>query len=151
QDRRDDVRRFAQGGQRGGGDGVARAVSSQALPDYRDYYDLLEVPRDATDAELKAAYRRLALQFHPDKNPGDRAAEERFKELAAAYAILPAPEKRARYDRFGAAAAGDPFAGSPWAGVQELFGGLFGGVRRKRPQGRDLRYTLELELAEAAF
>jgi molecular chaperone DnaJ len=121
----------------------------------RDYYELLEVPRDATDAELKAAYRRLALQFHPDKNPGDRACEERFKELAAAYAVLSDPEKRARYDRFGPAAAGDPFAGTPFGSVQDLFsslfGDLFGGARRRKPQGRDLRYTLELDLGEAVL
>jgi molecular chaperone DnaJ len=121
----------------------------------RDYYDLLEVPRDATDAEIKAAYRRLALQHHPDKNPGDRVAEERFKELAAAYAVLSDPDKRGRYDRFGHEGAGDPFAGAPFSSVQDLFGSLFGdlfgGARRRKPQGRDLRYTLELGLGEAAL
>ncbi|HJZ87182.1 MAG TPA: molecular chaperone DnaJ [Polyangia bacterium] len=123
----------------------------------RDYYELLGVARDATNDELKAAFRRLAVQYHPDRNPGDRGAEEKFKEVAAAYAILSDPDKRARYDRFGADGAGDPFAGGfPFASVQDLFSGLFGeifgGAARKRgAQGRDLRYTLEVSFEEAAF
>jgi molecular chaperone DnaJ len=122
----------------------------------RDYYELLGVGRDATNDELKAAYRRLALQYHPDKNPDDRAAEAMFKEVSAAYAVLSDPDKRARYDQFGHAAAGDPFAGGfPFSSVQDmlsnLFGDLFGSAKKKRAQGRDLRYTLEVKFEEAAF
>src|SRR5262245_53681421 len=115
----------------------------------RDYYEVLGVPRDAIADELKVAYRKLALQYHPDKNPGDQKAEDRFKEVSAAYAVLSDPEKRTRYDRFGHAAAGDPFAGGfPFASVQDLLGGLFGdlfGGARKKRGGRDVRYTLELK------
>jgi molecular chaperone DnaJ len=124
----------------------------------RDYYEVLGVARDATPDELKAAYRQLALRYHPDKNPGDHQAENNFKEVSAAYAVLSDPEKRARYDRFGPEAAGDPFAGGfPFASVQELLGGLFGDLfggaakKKRGSQGRDLRYTLELALGEAAF
>src|SRR5579884_1536969 len=121
----------------------------------RDYYEVLGVARDVTPEELKAAYRKLALQYHPDKNPGDKQAEDLFKEVSAAYAVLSDPEKRARYDQFGFEGAGDPFAGGfPFASVQDLFSGLFGdlfGGKKKRPQGRDLRYTLELKFEEAAF
>ena len=67
----------------------------------RDYYQILGVSQGAGDAELKKAYRQLAMQFHPDKNPGDKASEERFKEVSQAYAVLSDPDKRAHYDRFG--------------------------------------------------
>lgn len=127
----------------------------------RDYYDVLGVGRDADDQDLKRAFRRLALRYHPDKNPQDRSAEDRFKELNEAYAVLSDEGKRAAYDRFGhrafgavddrawnAAAAG--FGGS----VSEVFEGLFSdlmGRRQKRAAGRDLRYTLEIDFQEAAF
>ncbi|MBM2839303.1 MAG: dnaJ, partial [Deltaproteobacteria bacterium] len=67
----------------------------------RDYYEVLGVHKNASDAEIKKAYRRLALQYHPDKNPGNKESEEKFKELAEAYEIISDPEKRARYDQFG--------------------------------------------------
>ena len=127
----------------------------------RDYYDVLGVGRGASAEDLKKAYRKLALQFHPDKNPGDKAAEERFKEAAEAYAVLSDPEKRARYDRFGRQGLG----GTPgFQGFdQEIFsdfgdilgnifgfGSVFGGGRRGPPSGADLRYDLELTLEQAA-
>ncbi len=130
----------------------------------RDYYEVLGVSREAPEQELKTAYRRLAHQFHPDKNPGDKASEERFKELSEAYAILSEPEKRARYDRFGhAATGGNPFEGFPFGGAAgasindifgDIFGEMFGGGGRRgrgRPRGADLRYHLEVAFEEAAF
>jgi molecular chaperone DnaJ len=124
----------------------------------RDFYDVLEVGRDATDAEIKRAFRRLALRDHPDKNPSDRAAEERFKEANEAYAVLSDPERRAAYDRLGFAAFGPPgFGGAGGAAgftsVSEVLDNFLDLLGRKRPRaaGRDLRYTLEVELEEAAF
>jgi molecular chaperone DnaJ len=130
--------------------------------DKRDYYEVLGVGRDADESALKSAYRRLAHQFHPDKNPGDHAAEERFKELSEAYAVLSEPEKRARYDRFGhaggAAGAEDPFGfGVAGATINDIFGDIFGDMfgggrrPRQRARGSDYRYHLELSLEEAAF
>jgi molecular chaperone DnaJ len=133
----------------------------------RDYYDVLGVSRQATDADIKSAYRKLALKHHPDRNPGDRVAEEKFKEAAEAYAVLADREKRAAYDRFGHAAVGgatgpgsvDPtiFAdfGDILGGLGDLFGfgfgDAFGGRRRGGPQrGADLRYDLEIAFDEAA-
>lgn len=128
----------------------------------RDYYEILDVSRDADEATIKSAYRKMALKHHPDRNAGDKAAEELFKESAEAYAVLADGEKRARYDRFGHAGVGagsggagyDPtiFAdfGDILGGLGDLFGvgggGRRGGVRR----GADLRYDLEISFAEAA-
>jgi molecular chaperone DnaJ len=125
----------------------------------RDYYEVLDVGRDATDLEIKKAFRRLALEFHPDKNPGDKAAEERFKEVNEAYAVLSDPDKRAHYDRFGHGAPGVAAAGGvAWEGgfpsVADLVGGLWSELRgrnRRRAAGRDLRYTLEITFEQAAF
>ena len=124
----------------------------------RDYYEVLGVPRDAGPDDLKKAYRRLALQYHPDRNPDDPEAEERFKEASEAYAILSDPEKRVRYDRFGhqgVGAAGEGFPGMDFQGFADIFGDLFGdlfgarGGRRTRGQrGADLRYNLEVGLEE---
>src|SRR5262249_61467417 len=120
----------------------------------RDYYDVLEVARDATDAEIKKAFRRLAVQFHPDKNP-DRAAEEKFKEANEAYAVLSDPDKRAAYDRFGHAAFGAPGAAGAarFGTVSDVLDNFLDmlGQRRKKAGGRDLRYTLEVSFEEAAF
>src|SRR5437660_1786198 len=97
----------------------------------RDYYEVLGVARDATGDELKAAYRRLALQYHPDKNPGDKLAEDQFKEVSAAYAVLSDAEKRARYDRFGQGAVprSRDFTVKIPPGAQD------GGVRMVRGEG----------------
>ncbi len=144
-----------------------------------DCYDLLGVARDADPADIKKAYRKLAVKYHPDKNPGDHEAEEKFKEVGEAYEILSDPDKRAAYDRYGHAAfqaggAGGPRAGSggfhdPFDIFREVFGGgagrggggifeeFFGGGGRAtrdrsgRQRGADLRYDLQITLEEAAF
>ena|SRR2546421_2179848 len=119
----------------------------------RDHYATLAVERGASAAEIKAAYRRLALRYHPDRNPGDRAAEERFKEVSLAYAVLSDEDKRAHYDRFGTVDL--PFGADSDVGkVTDFFDAVFGdlfGLGRKRAAGQDLRYTLELDFAEAAL
>lgn len=121
----------------------------------RDYYQVLGVERQASTAELKTAYRRLALQYHPDRNPGNRAAEEKFKEISLAYAVLGDEDKRAHYDRFGAVAGEMPWAGeADVRAVTDFFDAIFGdlfGTGRKRKAGQDLRYTLELDFEEAAL
>jgi molecular chaperone DnaJ len=129
----------------------------------RDYYEVLGVAREAGEQELKSAYRKLAHQLHPDKNPGNKDAEDRFKEASEAYDVLSDPEKRARYDRFGHANGQNPFEGGfPFGGAGgasindifgDIFGEMFGGGRRPRgrPRGSDLRYHLELSFEEAAF
>src|SRR2546430_7809706 len=96
----------------------------------RDYYEILGVTRTATDQDLKSSYRRLAHQHHPDKNPNDPHAEERFKEAAEAYAVLSDPEQRSRYDRFGHAGVSSS-AGAAWgapgfSGIEDILGDLFG-------------------------
>jgi molecular chaperone DnaJ len=125
----------------------------------RDYYETLDVSRTATDQEIKSSYRKLALKYHPDRNPGDKKAEEKFKEAAEAYAILSDAEKRARYDRFGHAGVGGAAQGfdpSQFTGFEDIFSGLgdifgFGGGRRSGPQrGADLRYDLEIQFEQAA-
>jgi molecular chaperone DnaJ len=131
----------------------------------RDYYEILGIGRSATDQEIKSAYRKLALQYHPDRNPGDAPAEERFKEAAEAYAILADREKRSLYDRFGhagvGAAAGAGFDPTIFADFGDILGGLgdifgfgdfFGGGRRRggAHRGADLRYDLEITFDEAA-
>ena len=128
----------------------------------RDFYDILGVPRDADVAAIKKAYRQAALRFHPDKNPGDPEAEERFKDAAEAYAVLSDPQKRALYDRFGRSGLGNGggFSGfdeDVFADFSDILGDLFGfgsvfggGRRRGRPgAGRDLRYDLEIDFEEA--
>ena len=132
----------------------------------RDYYKVLDVPKTATEAEIKKAYRRLAMKYHPDRNPGDTEAEERFKEAKEAYEVLTDQQKRAMYDQYGhagveAAAAGARGRAGP--GPADAFGDIFGDVfgdifgtarRGGRSQvfrGADLRYELELDLHQAVF
>lgn len=143
----------------------------------KDFYALLGVPRTASEEEIKKAYRKLALQFHPDRNPGDKKSEEKFKEITEAYAVLMDPKKREQYDQFGPdfgggfRPGGNPFgSGGPYDGsnrsdpfgrgadFEDLFGDIFGDVfsrtqgrKRKGPaKGADLRYSLTVNLEEAA-
>ncbi|MCB1062929.1 MAG: molecular chaperone DnaJ [Verrucomicrobiae bacterium] len=143
----------------------------------RDYYEVLGVSRDTSSADLKKAYRKLAVQFHPDKNPDDPTAEDKFKEIGEAYEVLMDDQKRAAYDRYGHAAFGqgtgpsargaggfhdpmdifrDVFGGGGGGGsiFEEIFGAAAGGGRRQRSMkrsGSDLRYDLQITLEEAAF
>jgi molecular chaperone DnaJ len=131
----------------------------------RDYYEVLGVSRSAGDAEIKSAYRKLALKYHPDRNPGDHTAEEKFKESAEAYSVLADPDKRHLYDRYGHAGLGGAATGgfdpNVFTGFEDILGGLgdifgfgdvFGGGRRRGgvQRGADLRYDLEISFAEAA-
>jgi molecular chaperone DnaJ len=130
----------------------------------RDYYEILEITRTASEQEIKSAYRKLAFQHHPDRNPGKKEAEEKFKEAAEAYAVLADTDKRRLYDRFGHAGLGGAAAGgfdpTVFNGFEDILGGLgdmfgfgdmFGGARRRGPQrGADLRYDLEITFKEAA-
>src|SRR5665811_1980034 len=129
----------------------------------RDYYEILSVSRTVTDAELKAAYRKLAMQHHPDRNPGDTECEHKFKELNEAYDVLKDGDKRAAYDRFGHAAFeqggggsrhgfGADFAHTFSDIFEDLFGmggGRSGGRGQGRERGSDLRYNMEITLEEA--
>ena len=129
----------------------------------RDYYEVLGVARTAGEQEIKSAYRKLALQHHPDRNPGSREAEDKFKEAAEAYSVLADEDKRRLYDRFGHAglgSAGGGFDPSVFTGFEDIFGGLGdifglggspGGRSRGGPQrGADLRYDLEISFEESA-
>jgi molecular chaperone DnaJ len=133
----------------------------------RDYYEILGVAKNASEQELKSAYRKLAMKYHPDRNPGDATAEEKFKEAAEAYSVLSDAQKRAAYDRYGhagvqgAAGAGQAYDPTIFADFSDIFGDFFGfgdifggggGRRRNRPvRGEDLRYDLEIEFEEAVF
>ncbi len=142
------------------------------MSEKRDYYEVLEVPKTATAEEIKKAYRKQAIKYHPDKNPGDKAAEEKFKEAAEAYEVLSDPQKRQRYDQYGHAGMGgasgfsgggmsmddifahfgDIFGGGSFG---SFFGGGFGGSRRGGPQtrvnkGTNLRVKVKLTLSEVA-
>jgi molecular chaperone DnaJ len=132
-----------------------------------DYYEVLEVSRDCSEQELKSAYRKQALKYHPDRNPGDHAAEEKFKEASEAYQVLCDPDKRAAYDRFGHAGLGaQGFGGSPFAGgvdLGDIFGDLFGemfsmggaqggaGRGSRTQRGDDLRFDMTINFEDAFF
>ncbi len=131
----------------------------------RDYYEVLGVSKDATEADIKKAYRNLALKYHPDRNPGDKRAEERFKEINEAYEVLSDPEKRARYDRFGHAMGESPFSGAEGFGgfgfgttfgdvfsdiINEFFGGRAESRNRRAEPGEDLLYNLRISFIESA-
>ena len=134
----------------------------------RDYYEVLEVTKTSTDTEVKSSYRRLAMKFHPDRNPGDDLAEEKFKECAEAYSVLADAQKRGAYDRFGHAGVAGAGGGNPgfdpsvfaeFGDFADILGNMFGfgdlfgagGRRRGGPQrGADLRYDLEISFEESA-
>lgn len=136
----------------------------------RDYYEMLEVAKTATVEEIKKAYRKKAIQYHPDKNPGDKEAEEKFKEAAEAYEVLSDPDKRSRYDQFGHQGVNGGFGGGFGGGGMsmedifshfgDIFGGSFGGFggfssggsrsRRRTNRGSDLRVKVKLTLKEIA-
>lgn len=141
------------------------------MADKRDYYEVLGLKKGASDEEIKKAFRKLAMKYHPDKNPGDQVAEEKFKELNEAYSVLSDSDKKDKYDRFGFAGV-DPNAGFGGAGgfnggfggfedIFDMFGGMFGGgfggassaqQRRNAPmKGRDLQKAMKITFEEAAF
>ncbi len=128
----------------------------------RDYYELLGLNRSASEEQIKKAYRKLALKYHPDQNPGDKQAEEKFKEVSEAYQVLTDPEKRVQYDQFGHAAFGNGGLGKGGfdftSGFEDVFGDIFGeffGSRttrgHSRARGEDLRYNLNISFEEAVF
>lgn len=125
----------------------------------RDYYDILGISKGASEAEIKKAYRQLALKYHPDKNPGDKAAEEKFKEAADAYGVLSDAQKRAQYDQFGHAGPQGGFGGGHmnmddiFSNFGDIFGGAFGGSfggggGQRRAKGSNLRIKVKLNLEE---
>jgi molecular chaperone DnaJ len=121
----------------------------------RDYHQILNVTREATADEIKKAYRKLALQYHPDRNPGNKEAEERFKEISEAYAILSDHQKRSHYERYGEAGEGSffdfGFRGNFDNVFNDLFSDFFGQQRQREQKGDDLRYNLDIEFEEAVF
>ncbi len=140
-------------------------MSSNTRVSKADYYEVLGVSREVSEQELKSAYRKQALKFHPDRNPGDHAAEEKFKQASEAYQVLSDADKRAAYDRYGHAGLGGQggFNGGPFAGgvdIGDIFGDLFGemfnvgGSQQRGPRqqrGDDLRFDLTIEFKEACF
>lgn len=133
------------------------------MADKRDYYEVLGIPREAGEGDIKKAFRKLALQYHPDKNPGDKSAEAKFREANEAYEVLSDPQKRAQYNQFGHQAFGQGGGGEgfPFGGFSDIFGDIFqdffrggggGGGGRNRPRrGSDLEYRMEVTFEEAAY
>ncbi|HRD69979.1 MAG TPA: DnaJ domain-containing protein, partial [Legionella sp.] len=129
----------------------------------RDYYELLEVSRNADDTEIKKAYRKLAMKYHPDRNPDNASAEEKFKEIQKAYAILSDKQKRAAYDQFGHAGVDSSMGGGFGGGFggfgdvfEDIFENIFSGGRGQGRQSRgqrgaDLQFNVQLTLEEAAL
>lgn len=126
----------------------------------RDFYEILNIDKNATQDEIKRAYRNLAKKYHPDLNPNDSEAEQKFKEVNSAYEVLSDPEKRSRYDRFGHDGVNNQGGGAGFGGFEDIFGDIFdifgGGFsqshRRKGPvRGADLRYDINLEFRDAVF
>src|SRR5580658_2005634 len=142
-------------------------MSSNTNVSKADYYEVLGVSRDVSDQELKSAYRKQALKYHPDRNPGDHASEEKFKQASEAYQVLSDADKRAVYDRYGhAGLGGQGFGAGPFAGgvdLGDIFGDLFGemfsmggaqggGSRGSRTQrGDDLRFDLTIDFEQVVF
>jgi molecular chaperone DnaJ len=121
----------------------------------KDYHQILNVPREASDEEIKKAYRKLALKYHPDRNPHNKEAEEKFKEISEAYEVLSDQEKRFRYERFGNADDSGSifdfgFRGGNFDDIfNDLFSDFFGAQRQREKKGEDLRYNLQIEFEEA--
>lgn len=137
------------------------------MADKRDYYEVLELSKDASADEIKKAFKKKAKQYHPDMNPGDKGAEEKFKEVNEAYAVLSDPDKKAKYDQYGHAAF-DPASGAGYGGgyggfggfdfgdIGDIFGSFFGGGSTRRSnsgvaRGEDISYRLALDFEEAVF
>ena len=133
------------------------------MAEKRDYYEVLGLTKGASEEEIKSAYRKLAMKYHPDKNPGDKEAEEKFKEINEAFSVLSDPDQKSKYDRFGHAGV-DPSAGfggagfDGFGGFEDIFGDFFGsmfgggGQRKRGPRkGNDLRARITISFEEAAF
>ena len=133
----------------------------QGIKMARDYYDILGLSKSASDSEIKSSYRKLAMKYHPDRNPGDKKAEEKFKEISESYEILKDPQKKAAYDQYGHAAFSQGSSGGASGGVsgfgsggfsdifEDMFGMGGGSERRSASTGSDLRYDLSVSLEQA--